>query len=191
MQLFIYKSKPNFYPDSAMARPIVATKIAELISLFSRTELYHLQIVSRCVGLSESLAFSILASQNTEKGKIDTSNALLLETIGHAGLKEYQKLYKKIGSLRKTRNKLAHYLFGLAESEPDSILIVDPIEFTTWYRKADEDDSKVPDELMKIYVVNEAFLDTKIIEANAINRELMLFMIRRCPELLKSNNEPN
>lgn len=170
-QPFNYTSRPEFNPDAAKNRAAIATLIAEHISLFSRTEFYQLSILSKLIG-ADSYAFMMYASITNEGARGVAAQAVENAVLDDAKREKLIDLRKEITSCRKFRNKLAHWIYGLAPTEPDKLLIVDPCEFVKWYRSAADGE---PSTSMKIFTIDENEVTAEIETCNNLNRRLMIF----------------
>ncbi|MCA0029134.1 hypothetical protein LB562_32330 [Mesorhizobium sp. B263B1A] len=107
------------------SNPTLAPYAMEVIAAFSGVEQNMLRIFLRLAGGNETDATTMYMALDGDGPKTAVFKALAKQKLEAAALEMFNALLKKVGSVRKERNKIAHWSWGFSPNLPDDLLLMD------------------------------------------------------------------
>jgi hypothetical protein len=117
-----------FPPERVMERPAVAAHIAQCIVCWSLVEIETSRLFTRLFGLGPDFEAGV-ELYNQFGGASLKENAIKVLARSGRGRACYEiidALLKVINSQQKTRDKIAHWCWGISDQIPDGLVLVDP-----------------------------------------------------------------
>jgi hypothetical protein len=126
----ISKLKPDItyrlHFDSLDSRPAVAQAIAECIATWSRVEWSYGSLFLSLLQVNEAKGAELYVSLESAKSKQSAIMALAVGNLHEQKVEMLRRLISYTKSQQKSRDKIAHWIWGISDQLPDSMILCDP-----------------------------------------------------------------
>jgi hypothetical protein len=112
--------------DNFDKRPAVAQAIAECIATWSRVEWAYGSLFISLLQANEAKGAELYASMGSAKSKRDSIMALAVGNLHEQQVTLLDRLLSYTKSQQKIRDKIAHWIWGISDQLPDSMVLCDP-----------------------------------------------------------------
>ncbi|HLH12435.1 MAG TPA: hypothetical protein VKV77_11230 [Methylovirgula sp.] len=116
----------SFTPERTIERPEVASWIAQCITCWSWVETQTSRLFSLLLGLNIEAGVELYNSFGGASLKENAIKVLARSKLAPAHYQLIDALLKVINSHQKTRDKIAHWYWGISDQIQDGLVLVDP-----------------------------------------------------------------
>ena len=107
-------------------RPELALLVAEVISTWSNVEVFMMRLFVDLMGGPEELAATVFLALEIQSAKSAAINAAAEEKLSVENKALLSAILAVVKSHQKTRDKLAHWVWGYSDQIPDGLLLTNP-----------------------------------------------------------------
>ena len=137
-------------PNAITERPEVAARIAQCIACFSRVETTMSALFINILGVNMSKGAALYANLNSANNKDSALRSLALAALTDRELLAFEAVIKVVKTHQKTRDKLAHWYWGVCDELKDGLILINPrylmryrAEILDWRQKGDMRGAKI------------------------------------------------
>ncbi len=191
----LLKTYPNagmaFAPELTINRPEVAAWIAQCITCWSWVETQTSGLFTLLLGLNVEAGMELYNSFGGASLKENGIKILARSNLERADYEIIDALLKVVNSHQRTRDKIAHWYWGLSDQIPDGLVLIDPKDLLIRNARveaklrvgehATHDDLRIP--LEKVYVYR-----IKDLQADATAFTELADLVTKCHRLCMVRN---